>query len=236
MLERDRPGRLRLIVRAWVVAWSQRPFRWTLLVTVVAGALSPLVMPSVLAAVQRRPGWVPPDPLLPLLGPASVGGVIFVLLTSTILLVGGSCLQRPQVLIRGAFAMVLLFTLRLITMTLVPLAAPPGEIPLHDPLGQLFYPGGTPDTRDLFFSGHTATLVLLVALVRGRAAKLAVAAAAAAVGTLLLVQHAHWTVDVLAAPMFAVLAWWLSGMVVRAPQRPAPAAPESVDAASLTGW
>ncbi len=210
-------------VVAWSQAWSNRPFRWTLLGTSAAAVLSLVIMPSMLRTVERRPGRIPPDPLLPHLGPAPVGAIIFGVLLSTLVLVVGSCLDRPMVLIRGACACVLLFAFRLITMLLVPLAAPPGEIALRDPIGQLFYPGGAPETRDLFFSGHTATLVLLIALVRSRRAKIAVAAAAATVGMLLLVQHAHWTVDVLTAPVFAALAWRLSAFAL--PTRGEPDAP-----------
>ncbi|MGI8589733.1 MAG: phosphatase PAP2-related protein [Nakamurella sp.] len=199
------------IVAAWSDAWSQRRFRWTLLATSAAAAISPVITPSIFNAVDRRPGRTPPEPLLQLLGPAPVSTAIFALLISTLALVVGACIARPLVLIRGGLALVLLFTLRMVAMTLVPLTAPPGEIALPDPIGQLFYPGSTPETRDLFFSGHTATLVLLIALVSTRRAKMAVAAVATTVGVLLLVQHAHWTVDVLAAPLFAAAAWRISG-------------------------
>ncbi len=196
---------------AWAVAWSSPRFRWTLLAISVAAVVSPVLTRLIFSEVQRRPGRIPPEPLLPILGPVPVSTAIFTLLIGTLLLVAGGCVGRPLELIRGAVALEMLFTLRLITILAVPLAAPPGEIPLHDPIGQLFYPGGMPETRDLFFSGHTATLVLLIALVRSRPAKIAVAAVATAVGILLLVQHAHWTVDVLAAPLFAAVAWRLSG-------------------------
>jgi len=69
--------------------------------------------------------------------PPPVSAAIFALLVSTMVLVVGPCHVRPMVLIRGAFALVLLFVLRMITMTLVSLTAPPGQIALHDPIGQL---------------------------------------------------------------------------------------------------
>lgn len=197
---------------AWAAAWSSPRFQWTLLAISVAAVVSPVLTRLIFRVVQRRPGRIPPEPFLPILGPVPVSTAIFTLLIGTMLLVAGGCVGRPLELIRGAVALEVLFALRVITILAVPLAAPPGEIPLHDPIGQLFYPGGMPETRDLFFSGHTATLVLLIALVRSRPAKIAVAAVATSVGTLLLVQHAHWTVDVLAAPLFAALAWRLSGV------------------------
>lgn len=217
------------ITAAWADAWSSSKFRWTLFAALVAGTASPVLTRWIFSVVQRRPGLVPPEPLLPIIGPASVSTAIFTLLIGTMLLVAGGCLDRPLVLIRGVVAFEMLFTLRVITMMAVPLAAPPGGIPLHDPLGQVFYPGGIPETKDLFFSGHTATVVLLVALVRTRPAKVAVAAVAIVVGALLLVQHAHWTVDVLAAPLFAALAWRLSRVAAPALRRPVLPDRESFD-------
>lgn len=217
------PGRKRGVilaraVPAWSRAWAERRFRWAFYLTVVLAVLSPVITPKVYTVVERRPGKVPPDPLLPLMGPVAVSAAILILITGTLVIVVAGCLHRPQMLIRGGFACVVLFSMRMITMALVPLAPPPGQIALRDPVGQFFYPGRVPDTRDLFFSGHTAMMVLLIALVRSRLAKLAVALVAVSVGVLLLVQHVHWTVDVLAAPLFAAAAWWLSGFVVSTAQ------------------
>jgi membrane-associated phospholipid phosphatase len=79
-------------------------------------------------------------------------------------------------------------------------------VALKDPFVEAFGEQRTL-TRDLFFSGHTATL-LVVALSAPtpwmrRAAFVATALVAAGV----LVQHAHYTVDVVAAPFFAYAAW-----------------------------
>jgi hypothetical protein len=182
---------------AWSVAWPARRLRVTVLATAVGAAISPFLLPRVITAVSNRPGRVPPDPLLAHLGPASESTVIMLLLGGTIMTVLVSTLRRPVAVSRGAFAVVLLFLIRGVTMTLVPLAAPPGIIALRDPLDQLlFYPGGEPATRRVW-------------------AHVLVAAAAASVALLLLIQHAHWTVDVAAAPVFALLVWWLSGFALR---------------------
>ncbi len=66
-------------------------------------------------------------------------------------------------------------------------------------------------TRDLFFSGHTSTLFLISLAVPGRRARPFFLACTAAVATCVLVQHVHYTVDVLAAPFFAYGAWRAAG-------------------------
>ena len=67
----------------------------------------------------------------------------------------------------------------------------------------------------MFFSGHTATVTLLALAVRGRWWRWPLGLMAAAVAVLVLVQRVHYTYDVLAAPLFAMLAYWLGGCVVR---------------------
>jgi len=87
-------------------------------------------------------------------------------------------------------------------MSVTPLEAPPGMIPLDDPLVRLLGPGKLL-TKDLFFSGHTATLFLLGCAVPGRRSRILFFVCTAIVGISVLWQHVHYTIDVLAAPLFA---------------------------------
>jgi membrane-associated phospholipid phosphatase len=109
-----------------------------------------------------------------------------------------------------------LLGLRMLTMYLFTFEPPMGIIPLEDPVTAVFYPGGEPFLKDLFFSGHTATLVLFAFAMGPGRQRTALLLAALVVGGLVLVQHVHYTVDVLAAPFFAGLAWWVAGIVLRA--------------------
>ena len=123
-------------------------------------------------------------------------------------------LPRPPRLLRALWAYLLLHLLRCATLWLLPLEPPAGLVLLRDPLvDQLIYAAPAPITKDLFFSGHTATLLLLALAVPAGWRRRALLAGTVAVGTLVLVQHAHYTYDVLAAPLFVALAWWGSGWV-----------------------
>ncbi|HMP32034.1 MAG TPA: phosphatase PAP2-related protein, partial [Saprospiraceae bacterium] len=58
-------------------------------------------------------------------------------------------------------------------------------------------------TKDLFFSGHVSALCLLYYLVQNKKLKYYIFIAAVVVGTLLIWQRVHYTIDVLFAPIGA---------------------------------
>ncbi len=90
--------------------------------------------------------------------------------------------------------------MRFVTLSLVALDPPPGMVPLVDPISS-FFSGNAAITKDLFFSGHTTTMVLIFLCLERRADKIIALIAAFTVAYLLLVQHIHYTIDVLAAPV-----------------------------------
>lgn len=61
----------------------------------------------------------------------------------------------------------------------------------------------------MFFSGHTSTLVLLSLALEKNREKVLTMTGAVIVGILLLVQHVHYTLDVIAAPFFTWAGFFL---------------------------
>jgi hypothetical protein len=195
---------------SWHRAWADRGFRARLL-------LVPPVLVATLAAlaalvkwVEHRPGAVLADPVLSLLAPRDVTWPIFTLIYVGILLAVFRLVRMPVRLLLGVQAYVAMAVLRMIVMWATPLDPPPGMIVLEDPLVQVLGGSALPLTRDLFFSGHTSTMFLLFLAVPGRAAKAFFLACTMSVAFLVLVQHVHYAVDVLAAPPFAYAAWRIS--------------------------
>ena len=112
----------------------------------------------------------------------------------------------------------MLHMFRCLTLLLVPLEPPTGLVVLHDPLVErFFYATPSPITKDLFFSGHTATLLLLTLAVPAGWRRWILGAATILIGSLVLVQHAHYTYDVLAAVPFTLLAYALAGRLCSSP-------------------
>jgi hypothetical protein len=200
---------------AWTAAFRDAGQRRAL--CAACGALIPSLfgLPTFFAWLEGRPGYVLPDPLLDSLGPADVSVPIFTILYTTILLTLVRSLGEPGRVVRGLHAYAILLLLRMGAMALVTLEPPPGFVPLADTFTQLFYPGTEPFEKDLFFSGHTATLWLMALIATTRAGRLWSSLATLAVGVLVIVQHAHYTIDVIAAPLFAWLAWRLSAVTMR---------------------
>ncbi|OON68262.1 phosphatase PAP2-related protein [Hymenobacter sp. CRA2] len=200
--------------QAWHQAWRHPAFR-----RLLAGALGGLLLlaaliPRFFAWVQQRPGVRPPDAVLLHLPAYDVSGLTFAVIYAAIVLGLAVLLPRPRQLLRALWGYLLLHGLRLVTLALVPWEAPPHLIVLHDPVvDRLFYASATSITKDLFFSGHTATVLLLaLAAPPGRVRKVLLLGTAL-VASLVLVQHAHYSWDVLGALLAAPLAWRLAGYV-----------------------
>ncbi len=193
----------------WREAWASRAFRWRLALTVPALVATLAALATFVKWVERRPGAVLPDPILAMIPPRDVTWPVFGLIYAGIVVAVFLLVRRPERLLAGVQAYVVLALLRMIVMWATPLDPPPGMIVLEDPLVQGFGGASQALTRDLFFSGHTSTMFLLFLAVPGRSAKGFFLAATALVAFLVLVQHVHYAVDVLAAPAFAWAAWTL---------------------------
>ncbi len=163
------------------------------------------VMARFLAWVELRPGVLLPDPVLAAVPARDVTwitfGLVYVGIITTVIVL----LPYPRRLVAGAQAYAVMVLFRMAVMSVTPLEAPPGMIALRDPLVEIIGTGEVL-TRDLFFSGHTATLALLTLLAPGRALRRFFVVGTALVAVCVLWQHVHYTVDVLVAPFFAFAA------------------------------
>jgi hypothetical protein len=199
----------------WRGAWAQPCFRQTFLAVCLVLATLAAVLPVFFRWIQHKPGLVPPDPLIHAVGPADLSIPVFTLLYAVIAATVVAVAPRPHLLLRGLFAYALLLLLRMSSMAVFTLEPPADAVPLTDPVTGPFYPGNAPFLKDLFFSGHTATLALMALLAPWRWLRTVAWSAAAAVGLMVIAQHVHWTMDVVAAPFAACAAWALAGLWLR---------------------
>jgi hypothetical protein len=187
---------------SWVEALRSHRFK-LLVVGTALGLLGALLsLNRFLQFNEQRRGVTLLDPVLSHLPATDLSVPLFVLIYGTLLVALGSLARQPRALLIALQAYALLVTLRIGMMSCMPLEAPPGMIVLVDPFVRAF--GEGPNwVKDLFFSGHTSTTFLCALSVRSRSLRLLCLGACASVAAFVLVQHAHYTVDVLVAPFVA---------------------------------
>ncbi|MEX8546629.1 MAG: phosphatase PAP2-related protein [Mucilaginibacter sp.] len=193
----------------WTQEWKLTAFRKRLFAVLVIIFIVVSVNPYFFNYIQQRNGIVLNDWLLEFIPQHDVSIPIFCILWSVILLAVCRAVQNPRFLIVAGWTVLLLFVSRIISITLVPLNLPKGLIYLHDPVTAMFY-GNQLITKDLFYSGHTATMFLIFLCLENRYDKAYALFATVAIATLLLVQHAHYTIDIVAAPFFTYILYRLS--------------------------
>jgi hypothetical protein len=200
------------IVNSWRSALRGRDYRAQLIASIIVLAVILPLMGSFLNYVGARMGTVLHDPLLGLFPPVDFKWITFSLIYSGIVFGFVSLLLYPYSLLLALRALIALVVLRVVCLYLVPLDPPPDVIPLVDPFIRL--PGiRHVIVRDLFFSWQTAMLALFAFTARWKDMKIIFACVAFAVSILLLLQHSHYTIDIIAAPCFAYVACSLAKWV-----------------------
>jgi hypothetical protein len=144
---------------------------------------------------EGRPGVVLPDPVLSLLPPRDLTWLIFGLIYLGIFFGVARLGAEPRRLVVALQAYVVMVLFRIAAMGVTPLEAPPGMIPLPDPLVRLFGPGKLL-TKALFLF------------------------CTAAVAVCVLWQHVHYTIDVLVAPLFSYASFRLAVFFEKAAESP----------------
>ena len=115
---------------------------------------------------------------------------------------------------------VVLLLFRVITLYLIRLDADPNMIILEDPFLNTFVyqfneQTGMYNQHDLFFSGHTANLFLISILYRNKKIKYFFLMVTFVMGVCLVLQRAHYSIDVIFAPFFSLLALFLHKKIKR---------------------
>jgi hypothetical protein len=200
----------------WQDAWQSAWYRRRAIIGFVLVVVTLSLFPFFFQAIEKRNGVLLHDPLLAWLHPHNVSLAIFVFIWAISLLGILRAAQNPNMFLTFVWAYWLLCILRTLMITLVPLDPPAGLVGLVDPISNFFY-GEKFVTKDLFFSGHTSTVFLLFLCLPGKVDKKLTLIATVVVGCLLLVQHVHYTLDVLGAPVFAWIAFWTARRVIVRP-------------------
>lgn len=213
MSDKD-PGEQSDLVQQWKAAWSSAAFRLQVFITVPVLIIALALFSSFLEWVEVRSGVTLQDPFIAATAPRQFTWPIFILIYAGLVIGLVTLTARPRQLMVALQSYVLMVCVRFLAMYVTPLDPPTGIIPLADPLVQFVGSGAVP-TRDLFFSGHTATLLLLSFTAADRRLRSFFAVSALIVGVLIVWQHVHYAVDVLMAPFVAYASYRVAVLAQR---------------------
>lgn len=152
--------------------------------------------------IEQREGVVLSDPVLRAFNPIYLTWLTFALIYLSLIIFVVTSFNKPDKLLIAFQAYGLMVIFRSIAMYLTPFEAPESILLLNDPFVQLFGEGDVL-TKDLFFSGHTGTLFLLFLLAENQTLKSIFLISTIIVGTAVLLQHVHYSIDVFVAPFVA---------------------------------
>src|SRR4030065_2966495 len=152
--------------------------------------------------IEKREGVVLSDPVLRAFNPIYLTWLTFALIYLSLIIFVVTSFNKPDKLLIAFQAYGLMVIFRSIAMYLTPFEVPESILLLNDPFIQLFGKGEIL-TKDLFFSGHTGTLFLLFLLAENKTLKSIFLISTIMVGTAVLLQHVHYSIDVFVAPFVA---------------------------------
>ncbi|MFT4063077.1 MAG: phosphatase PAP2-related protein [Edaphocola sp.] len=185
------------------LTWKQAVQSERFVVHMIAAALVfaaiLFTFPFFFQTIEMRQGIVLQDFVVGRIVPGDVSVPIFICIWGITLLTALRCVKDPNMFLVGLYGFVVLTLMRMATISLLPLNPPQGLIPLIDPISNFFYGKTHFVTKDLFFSGHTSSQFLLFLCLRKKWDKTLALVSSILVGAMVLIQHVHYTIDVVAA-------------------------------------
>ena len=193
------------IKSAWRLGWNSKVFKIHFALTFIFFAVVGHYCALNISIWQTRRGTLLLDPLLQHLHPRDFSIPIFCIIHSAILLTAFFNLPTPKELLKAFQAYTILLLLRTIFIYAYPLEPPMGMIYLNDPVIGLIMNNVNIVTKDLFFSGHISTMCLFIYFSQNKIWKTYLKFVTPILALLILWQHVHYTIDIIAAPFFAFL-------------------------------
>lgn len=208
-------------VLTWKEAVRTKGFIFKLIAVTLVFAAILYVFPFFFQHIEMRDGKKLNDLLVDNLRPVDLSAPIFICIWGITFLIAYRCFRNPVLFLAALYGFIVLTLVRMLTITLVPLNPPSGLIPLVDPISNYFYGKTNFVTKDLFFSGHTSSQFLFFLCLHKRRDKILAFISTCTVGTLVLFQHVHYTIDVLAAIPLTYLCY-LAGRRIALGKQPIP--------------
>ncbi|HET6991825.1 MAG TPA: hypothetical protein VFJ43_10895, partial [Bacteroidia bacterium] len=180
----------------WSSALKNKSFRKSFIVSTILLVFVLIIFFFVLQYAEQRKGFIIEKGWLNgIIAPKDFSNWIFTCTYGATILGLIFCFRNPQTTLVLIRTYLLLQFLRALSLLIFPLDPPEGIIPLNDPFLHATFYNGRANLKDLFFSGHVATLVMFIPLVSNKFLKIILTVAALVSGTLLAIQHVHYILD-----------------------------------------
>jgi len=194
----------------WKNAWAIKHFRNKTIKGSILLSIVLVSFPRFFALIELRKGIVLQDYFLEQIPSADLSIPIFIIIWGTALLLLNRLIKDPAIFLQFLISFLILCITRIISIWLVQLDPPIGLIPLNDPVTSIFYGGKNVFIqKDLFYSGHTATQFLMFLTLKKRHEKIITGITTLLIAILVLIQHVHYTIDVLAAFPLTLLVYFV---------------------------
>jgi PAP2 superfamily C-terminal len=192
-------------IYSWGEARKNKRFVFQFITILIAILLLVTYLPEYFhSVIGPKQGVQLNDFILNLLPPQDHSWVIFGLIYLSLVITLQGITKQPLTILLGLTCYLAITLLRMLTMYLFTLEPPAGILLLHDPIVDVVAYGGVVFSKDLFFSGHVATLTLFALLEQRPALKKLLIVNSVVVAGLILLQHVHYTIDVVAAPLIMI--------------------------------
>lgn len=169
-----------------------------------------------LAYVEQRTGFVIEDWSLDILGkPIDFSVAIFSITYFAMVYAIWTNVKRPKIFLHMFITYAIMQLSKCLVLLLVPLDPPTNILPLSDPILETLFYGGNVNLKDLFFSGHVATVCIAGIYARGHLMKIVFFVLAITLGFLMAQQRVHYIVDAVAAPLFVWFAFRMSSLIAK---------------------
>lgn len=194
--------KLTKMVSTWKNELENKNFRILFILSIIITVISVTLFSHFRVFNESRVGFVFTDPFQALFSPIDLTWSTFILIYGGLFLGVFFFIQKPKIFVHAILTYSILVLFRIVLMYSIPLEPPLTMISLRDPFVELFSPG-PPLDKDLFFSGHTATMFMLFLLAYTPTLKKIFLVSSILIGLSVILQHNHYTVDVLVAPFVA---------------------------------
>lgn len=198
------------IIEAWKNELGNRAFRWKLLIVPGLFFIYSAVTQKLGTYVEMRKGVRLEDKLLSFFPSLDFSIPVFILLYTSLTLLILTHLKNPKLILRIIEMHFLVAIVRQVCILLVALEPPAGIIILRDVfLENTVYPRYSPLTKDLFFSGHVASIWIYFLCCEKKYFKMYLAVATVLMSFMVLSMRIHYTYDVYGAIFFTTILYFL---------------------------